>query len=380
MYSVRSHAAMILDHRRVEAYQRALRRAITPQSVVLDIGTGLGIFALLACRAGARKVYAIESSEVISVAQKLAAVNGYGDRIEFIEDLSTRVTLPEPADVIVSDMGGAVPIFQQHLPAIVDARKRLMRPGGVLIPRSDTVWAGVVNAAEEHARIVPPADQALSIDMRFVWNMAANACSHTSSRGAHLLTAPFPLAVLDYASIEDPNVNAQITLQATRPGTGHGINLWFERTLSDGISFSTAPESPEMIYGSLFLPWPEAIELDAGDAILLEIRAELKGEDYTWCWNTKVSNARQEKCAFRQSDFLGVARSLARLKKQRASYVPRLNNDGEIERSILSWMDGKQTIEDIARQVRQQFPARFPTLESAIGHVGGLSQRCSLSE
>src|SRR5437868_11673545 len=104
MYSVRGYAAMLHDARRVEAYQRALQLSITPDSVVVDIGTGLGIFAFLACQAGARKVYAIEPDEVIVLARELAAANGYQERIDFIQDISARVTLSEQADVIVSDL------------------------------------------------------------------------------------------------------------------------------------------------------------------------------------------------------------------------------------------------------------------------------------
>ena len=73
----------------------------------------MGIFAFLASQAGARKVYAIEPCEVIAVARELAQINGYLERIEFVENVSSSVTLPERADVIVSDLGGAYsPLWQ----------------------------------------------------------------------------------------------------------------------------------------------------------------------------------------------------------------------------------------------------------------------------
>ena len=90
---------MIADHVRMAAYEQALRRTVRPDSVVVDIGTGTGIFSLLACQFGARKVYAIEPDSAIEVAREIAAANGYQDRITFIQDLSTAVTLPEGADV-----------------------------------------------------------------------------------------------------------------------------------------------------------------------------------------------------------------------------------------------------------------------------------------
>jgi type I protein arginine methyltransferase len=93
---------------------------------------------MLACQFGARKVYAVERADVIHLARVLAKANGYSDRIEFFQDLSTNVSLPEKVDVVVSDLHGILPFFQHHIPAIIDARHRLLKPGGKLIPSCET--------------------------------------------------------------------------------------------------------------------------------------------------------------------------------------------------------------------------------------------------
>ena len=97
---------------------------------------------------GAHKVYAIEPGDALQVARKIAADNNYTKQIDFIQAMSTEITLPEPADVIISDLRGALPLFQQHIPTIVDARSRFLAPDGVLIPQRDTLWAAVVEAPE----------------------------------------------------------------------------------------------------------------------------------------------------------------------------------------------------------------------------------------
>src|SRR5689334_15245373 len=134
MYSPSGYCAMIADGVRTAAYAEALRRAVKPGAVVLDIGTGTGIFALLACRSGARRVYAVEPDPAIQVARATAEANGCADRITFLQDLSTRLTLPESADVIVADLRGVLPLFGHHLPSLADARRRHLAPGGTLIP------------------------------------------------------------------------------------------------------------------------------------------------------------------------------------------------------------------------------------------------------
>ena len=137
-YGVSHYSRMITDSVRMNAYIQALQKAIKPGSVVLDLGAGTGIFALLACRMGARRVYAIESNEAILVGQKTAIANGYADRITFIHSSSFDITLPEPVDVIISDLRGVLPFFRHHIPAIIDARSRFLRPAGNLIPQRDT--------------------------------------------------------------------------------------------------------------------------------------------------------------------------------------------------------------------------------------------------
>jgi protein arginine N-methyltransferase 1 len=61
MYDLIAYGDMIADKGRTSAYARALESLVVPESVVLDIGTGAGILALLACRAGAARVYAVEA-------------------------------------------------------------------------------------------------------------------------------------------------------------------------------------------------------------------------------------------------------------------------------------------------------------------------------
>ncbi len=64
-YDIYAFGGMIRDRVRTDAYAEALRRSVGPNSVVLDLGTGVGIWALLACRFGARKVYAVDPNDVI---------------------------------------------------------------------------------------------------------------------------------------------------------------------------------------------------------------------------------------------------------------------------------------------------------------------------
>src|SRR5688500_11343183 len=103
LYSIGRFGEMMADHARMDAYTAALKRAVTPGCTVLDLGTGTGIFAMLACRFGAGRVVAIDPDDSLNVAREAAEANGLADRIEFIQALSTEVVLPEPVDLMISD-------------------------------------------------------------------------------------------------------------------------------------------------------------------------------------------------------------------------------------------------------------------------------------
>lgn len=100
MDDVAAYGSMIGFKSRMSAYARALEAHVVAGSVVLDIGAGTGILSFLACRAGASKVYAVESEDIVQLARETAADNGLSSRIEFIQGLSTEIELPEKVDGI----------------------------------------------------------------------------------------------------------------------------------------------------------------------------------------------------------------------------------------------------------------------------------------
>src|ERR1700751_3076065 len=110
MYDLAAYAAMIAFKGRTAAYAPGLQAYIAPGSVGLDIGAGNGILSFLACRAGASKVYAVESDNIIQLARETAAENGFSSRIEFIQGLTTEIELPEKLDGIVCDIHGVLPV------------------------------------------------------------------------------------------------------------------------------------------------------------------------------------------------------------------------------------------------------------------------------
>lgn len=372
---------MIADRVRTGAYLEALRTVVRPGAVVMDIGTGPGIMAVQACQLGAKRVYAIEPGEIIQIAREIAAANHCADKIEFFEDVSRNVTIPVRADVIVSDLRGVLPFYSDHISSIADARRRFLAPGGTLIGREDRVWAAVVEAPERFSKIVDPWTRDLpGQDLSPARRKVVNEIHRLQPPPELLLTSPYLWVALDYTCIENPDAQGDLTWTVKRDGTGHGIVIWFDADLAEGVGFSNRPGSPAVIYGSLFLPWPEPVPLVPGQTVCVNLQAKLMEEDYFWRWATRIECAGQAgkiAAEFDQSLLQGAVLSPAKLLKRSSKYVPQLSEEGLMRRRVLELMDGKAALEEIARRLAAEFPERFPRWEQALTFAGAISNENS---
>jgi protein arginine N-methyltransferase 1 len=381
MYSLGGYGSMVADRVRVEAYAQALRRTIRESAVVLEIGTGPGIFAVLACQLGARRVYAIEPSEIIQVAREVAAANGCADKIEFFEELSNRVTLPLRADVILSDLRGVLPLFQRHIPAIVDARRRFLAPGGTLIPRKDTLWAAIVEAPKTYSELVDAWDHnPFGQDLSPARQLVVNNPEKVRVSPNQLLTGHQLWTTLDYGSVENPDVRGNLGWRLDRGGTGHGILVWFDADLAESSGFSNAPSAPETVYGSLLFPWTQPVSLAPGQAVNVRLEAKLVENDYVWRWTTRIEpleGSGNPLINFEQSQLTGEVLSTATLHRKAADYVPQLSEEGRLRRRTFELMDGEVSLEEIAHRLATEFPRRFSRWEQALSYAGAISQEYS---
>ena len=380
MYSLLDYGEMIADRERFEAYRKAIAKAVRPGDVVLEIGCGPGVFALLACQAGARKVYAVDSEEIVHFARELAAANGFAERMEFIQSDSRKLQLPERTDVIVSDIRGSLPFFGHAIGSIEDARKRFLAAGGRLIPRRDTLKAAVIDASEFHSKLVAPWLKSISgLNLSSAAALLLNGSYSSSFSREQLLTEAQTWSVLDYSVGVKACAAADLNFSATRAGTAHGVCLWFETELIDGIGYSSGPGLQKTVYGQVLLPWLEAVPVRQGQKILVSLQVNLVGEEYIWRWKTEIggdTNNGAGRC-FNQSTFQGANFTPQTLRRRTADFVPSLSEDGEADRWLLQAMNGKTSLQQMAQAAAKQFPQIFPRWEDALHRAAELAARFS---
>lgn len=370
---------MIADRVRMDAYAEALRRCVKPGATVLDLGAGLGVFARLACEIGASKVYAVDPDVSILVAKEIASLSRCADVIEFVRDTSTKIALPRRADVVVSDLRGVLPLFRRHIESIIDARRRLLATDGVMVPSCDTLWLSIVEAPDLYNRHVAPwLDSQHSDGYEVVRRYLVNTWRRCELTADHVLAPPQCWATLDWSSIEGLDIGATVILNPVRPATAHGLLVWFDTELIDGVRFSNAPDLPPLIYGRAFFPLLSPVSVGPGDRVIVSLQANLVRDDYVWRWNTRVTDGGDlEKAAFSQSTFFGEPLDLDELHKGSEGHVPTLNTAGEVDSLILASMGRGLAVGAIAREASRRFPAVHPDWRDALTRVSDLSRKYS---
>lgn len=146
---------MLMDTIRTNTYKNAIlnNKADFIDKVVMDVGAGSGILSIFAAQAGARKVYAIEGSNMAESARQLVHSNGLSHIIEVIEsrieDIGEDRIGKGEVDVLVSEPLGTFLLNERMLETYVIARDKFLKKDGKMFP------------ASAHLCIIPFYDEAI---------------------------------------------------------------------------------------------------------------------------------------------------------------------------------------------------------------------------
>ena len=297
------HASLVGDIERVDRFRDAIHEVVRPGDVVVDLGTGTGLLAYFACQAGAARVFAIEEGTIINLARELALLNRFASRIEFFEDRSYDVELPERADVLISETLWNFGVGEGMIGFIADARRRFLKPGARVIPAAVDLHVVPVQNDALYAQLHGRPPDRHGIDLSPIRHYQVNTVHmpHLDERGFLARGALLVSTELDEDAT--PDFAAGVTVRAARSGVLHGICGWFRARLSPGVVLHNEPPSVGSSWAHAFFPLQNAAGVLAGDEISIHI--ETSDDATVWRWRTEVTRAGRTVAAYDQTSRSG---------------------------------------------------------------------------
>ena len=360
------HYDMLNDAGRNEAYDEAIRRAVgrakradvasnppnprrgdagasapalRPCSVI-DAGSGSGLLAMFAARAGADVVTAIErSSHMTDVGEETACVNGFAGKIHCLNrdarHVLTSESLPglQPlngalkpdgvptemkakAGVMVFEIFDSGLIGEGALHVIAAARARLLREGHTLVPARARMFAQLIETRFGETEIelgacfdsdsddverlvgedVSGGGDTFVFDFshanRWRWREEYEGVDLESdaNRGKwRALSAPFPAFAFDFYDVSPETLKPE-ELRArpkiTTEGTCNAVAFWFELELGADENGETVTLSTSPYDGTKGQTWQQAVQyleefrVRPGDAAPLVVKHDTYGVSF----------------------------------------------------------------------------------------------------
>jgi protein arginine N-methyltransferase 1 len=304
-------------------------------------------------------VYSVEVGGIVQVARDLARANHLDDRIVFVKDWSGRVDLPEKVDLVVSDQIGQFGIESGIADAFEDARRRLLKPGGSLMPSRVRMIVAPVTAPDIWSRIDFWKAPAFGLDFTAALPTALNSGYPVKLRPEQVLGTCGTIAELDLVGGVPASIKHEAMLTIERSGRLHGIGGWFVAELAAGVVMTNSPLDAQTIRRrNVVLPIGLPVDVKAGDTV--RVAMNIVHSQVFVRWHVDVTSASgQPLGSSTHSTWQGMLLSREDLARTHPGRVVNLTRWGVARRTVLDLCDGRRTTAEIEDAVFAGHPDLF---------------------
>lgn len=280
------HVPMMNDHDRNTAYYAGLKAAVTADRQVFEIGAGSGLLSMMAARLGAKSVVACEAVPLIAeTAQRIVERNHCQDVVKILAKTSLEVEvgkdLPEKADLLVHEIFSSELIGEHVLPAIEDAKRRLIKPDAKIIPATASVMIALVGG-DDVARYVH-VDGAFGFDLQdFNVNSTKKLPLYGEDLQLTLMSEDVEAFHFDFVNDSVfPSQNKTLAITATESGRCYGVLQWIRFAIDETTRFDNHPARKQAVSGwqRIVFRFDEPVILQRGSVVSI-----FAGHDRSTVW------------------------------------------------------------------------------------------------
>ncbi|KAG2377187.1 protein arginine N-methyltransferase [Vigna angularis] len=242
------HQEMIKDRVRTETYREAImqHQSFIAGKVVVDVGCGTGILSIFCAQAGAKRVYAIDASDIALQANEVVKANNLSDVVVVLHGRVEDVEIDEEVDVIISEWMGYMLLYESMLGSVINARDRWLKPGGLILPSSATLYMAPVTHTDRYNDSVDFWRNVYGINMSAMVPLAKQCAFEEPSvetiTGENVLTWPHVVKYIDSYSVtinELESVTTKFKFNSMMRAPLHGFAFWFDVEFNGNAIVST---------------------------------------------------------------------------------------------------------------------------------------------
>jgi len=275
------HEEMLKDEVRMRSYRNSIinNKHLFKDKVVLDVGCGTGIMSMFAAKAGAKKVYGIDASDIVLHAQQIVKDNHLDNVVTIIKGKVEEVEIPgvgkDGVDIIISEWMGYCLLYESMLPTVLFARDKWLKADGVILPDISFIYLVAIEDADYKEDKINFWDNVQGFDMSCIKKVAIQEPLVDIVDPKQIITSPSKLITIDTNTVtkDELDFKAPFRLVATRDDYCHAFVAYFDIEFAKchkKVYFTTGPAGQ-------YTHWKQTV-FYLNDVLSVKRGEEIRGE------------------------------------------------------------------------------------------------------
>ncbi|CAK1584609.1 unnamed protein product [Parnassius mnemosyne] len=278
------HRLMLEDASRTEMYRKVIydNRKYFNNKVIMDVGCGTGILSLFCAQAGAKKVYAVEASNIANIAKEIVKENNFVDIIEVIHSKVEDVVLPNntKVDAIVSEWMGFYLLHEGMLDSVLAARDKFLKKDGEMFPESAAIYVAPCSVPSLYQKWNNFNGISMSTFAKYLRMGKNNKPEIMQVQSEDLLGPDVSICWINLKEDKISDLDSFSIKQVTgvsKNGKYQGLCLWFDCHFpvickdDTQVILSTSPRSPVTHWKQTVILLPEEQEVEEGEPLAFQL-------------------------------------------------------------------------------------------------------------